>query len=549
MELASPSKKLSELLSESVDVLSSTARSLDNPKLDGDVEKNLAKLQALWQFLKDVLSSNFDDKCSPAELLDRFEWMQKSKKQFYMLCQEVADFDSKLEELLKIIEHNLAKGSVGENPELLFESFEGCWSSLESFKPVLISSKAIFEAGLEFNEILNDHLGSLDMLVDENIEKCSEIRRHTPSTEFNSGEFDKPKRVSTILLASADTGFSTLPRFPNDNEAIDSFIAVGESMNLLEGNLRLVPSTKIETFTGRKIHNKEFLSKILHQKHHTISLKYETLVAAYVSLKSDLVDTRWQFMFQVLNDSIAGDIDQVRDILLDSSRTATHIHNANRLLALSSTIEKNFNIIYQALSYSVLTIEITEKANELASQWLALQSEIDLLDLKENYDQDIAVGLRRLSLKSTGSEDSRRSEPQSKGVGALLLQRMNIKPVIIQNTPTSVEKRNTNYANKMAPQSAAINLYEVPVLKLPEASTGSGEENKEISAELSFRKLLSKICVFSGRRSGLPIYLDRNSGYMSSLRTKLSSPMRIRLKASSQPSIRRGRIAHCVKVT
>ncbi|CUS21748.1 LAQU0S03e09846g1_1 [Lachancea quebecensis] len=549
MELASPSKKLSEILSESVDVLSSAAQSLDKSKLDGSVEKDLTKLQALWQFLKDVLSSNFDDNCSPAELLDRFEWMQKSKKQFYMLCQEVANFDSKLEELLEIIEHNLTNGFNRENPELLFDSFEGCWSSLESFKPVLISSKAIFEAGLEFNEILNDHLGSLDMLVDETIEKCAEIRRRTSLTNFHYGDFDKPKRVSTILLASADTGFSTLPSFPHDEGTIDSFIAVGESMNLLEGNLRLVPSTKIKTFTGREICNKEFLAKILHQKHHTISLKYEALVAAYVSLKNDLVDTRWKLMFEVLNDSIAHDIKQVQNILLESHRIAMHANNAEKILALSSTIEKNFNIIYQALSSSILTIEITEKANELAFQWLALKSEIDVLDLKEDRDKELASGLRRLSLKSTGSEDSKRSEPQSKGVGAFLLHRMNIKPVIIQNTPMSVEKRNSPYANRNEPQLKTIKNFDVPVLKLPEVLAGSENESKEMSVEFSFRELLSRINFFSRRQSGLPIYQDRKSGYRSSLCAKLNSPMRIKLKSNNQSFIRHGRIAYCVKIT
>ena len=337
-----------------------------------------------------------------------------------------------------------------------------------------------------------------------------------------------------------------MPSSSQEKDVLDGFAAVLETMSTLENSLDTVSSVKIKQFDLRSLRNKQFLLEILHQKYQKVSGKYNNLISVCGELKKDLIDSRWETLFKNLNTAVEVDIEQVEGILdcykTDGAKQIPRGLAGEKLSALSISIEKSFNIIYQALPFSVLTIEVATKANELASRWLVLGNQIEILDLKADEKDDLASGLRRLSLQSVSSEGNRStsSQSRSKGVGAHLFERMNIKPVIVHNTPKSAEKRSSFYRSDSTElQPVVLNFEKAPKLLRSSSIEKDTKSCREIA--ISFEILLTRISLFSLKTSQIPIYHDAKIDYYSTVRLKLNSPMKVALKSLDNSPIQTDR--------
>ncbi|SCU79675.1 LANO_0A07140g1_1 [Lachancea nothofagi CBS 11611] len=548
MEPSLPSQNLSDTLSRSVEVLSNLASSIKgNYVLDVVMIERLSALGKQWELVREVLISNFDLRCDSEKILERFELMRKSKNEFYALSQKVLEIELDLISLLDYLEDQIELEPPHEAFCVFIDTFEPCWFGLNNLKSVLISSKYTLETGLEFNEILNDHLSSLGTLIDENAEKCFEIRQHLISAGQGRNSFQSGKRVSSVLSESADTGFSRVPTFSEDSDDFGKFVSIAETMGPLESSMKEVLNSKIQNFGKRNIRDNQFLLDRLQQKYQEVCQKHEALNVVFHLLKEELVDSRWKELFESLNNVVSQDIKEA-EIIVSSHRMANddtgpelQSSNSKRLLSLQRIIEKNFNIVYQALSTSVLEAEVAAQANELASRWLVLRTDIDNLELHDdNIDDELSSDLQSLSLQKTEASGIKSSESQRRtsGVGALLFKRMNIKPVMINNTPKSVEKIKPFFRPSEPLKPIPLNFHRIPKLPKPDDSAGSDINSVSITSTMSteacFSKLLHKIASFSSQRSQIPVYCGPVVAVANPMGLKLNDPMKVELKSPNQ---------------
>ncbi|SCU87699.1 LAME_0D11122g1_1 [Lachancea meyersii CBS 8951] len=507
----------------------------DNIKYDNSLISDLEELKDQWQVLQETLASTFDIQCPLSEILQRFECMKRLKNEFYTLLQRIVEIESDLVRFFDGIESQVADEVEIENLDLLINAFEECWMGLGRLKVLLRSSRYALESGLEFNEILNDLILALDALIDENAEKCFEIKQDVKLSRVSRTSLDGQRRVSSVLSESADTNFSRVPTFSEDSDVFEEFVSITEAMEPLEKNLRHTLYQKIESFGNRQIIHVQYLANILREKYNDLCLKYESLIVVFHLLKEELVNSRWKALFESLNKIVDQDIKTASNMVSElEAYSKLRSSDLARLLSLQDEIENNFNIIYQALDKSVLTVDVADQSNKLADRWLALSLAITELNSHVDTDEDLSSHMQQLSLLRHEPADRRPSQRRTSSVGAFLFKRMNIKPVMIDTTPKSAVKIKSFYQPSESSQPARLNFDSIPHSSQPAEETEETTETELVSHKkpgssdlISLKKLLRKIQYFSGLRSRIPIYQDHHQNFRSSIRAHLADPMKV----------------------
>ncbi|SCU81023.1 LADA_0B10792g1_1 [Lachancea dasiensis] len=530
-------------------------------KFDDQLIADILGLERQWIILKGFLEANFNLDCSSGEILGKFEWMRRLKNDFYRLYQEVRTIEEYLLALLDRIESQVMAELREATLSDLVDAFERCWQGLHDLKRVLQSSKYLLETGLEFNEILNDHLLSIGTLIDENAEKCFEIRRSLKAGSMgrNSRQsVGSEKRVSSVLSASATSGFSFIPTFPENSDLFADFMSVAEIMDPLEKSMTKVVDEKIQGFGKRVIHSIAYLTNILQQHFEDVNRKHEALVVIYSLLKNEMLNSQWKELFGSLNRVLLQAITEVEDMLSSTGESEPEENskaqrlNSERLSSLEKEIEHNFNIVYQALSASVLTVEVATEANTLASRWLELVPKLHNFVSKDQTTTDLSSDLKNLSLESTQTPVITPPRPQRRvsGMGTFLSKRMNIKPVIVNNTPKSVEKSNhfSYQADEIKPISLSFHKTKgsQPLFnneKHKNIATSLQSHSRALSARASFAVLMIKIAHYSRIPSRIPVF-SGSVALGTRINGKLNDPIKVVLKSTGQIGVH-GRPEKC----
>ncbi|CEP63363.1 Kar9p LALA0_S08e00716g [Lachancea lanzarotensis] len=512
----------------------------------GRLIADLSELSRQWQHLQGVLESRFDLECSDEEVLERFAGMNRVKNDFYRVFQTITDIEAGLIERLDEIESWVENGAEDEELHNLINTFEDCWMRLDRLKILLRSSRYALESGLEFNAILNDNILALDALIDGNAEKCFEIKEGMKSSEISRASFDIQKRVSSILSECADTGFARVPSFFEDSDLFEKFITIRDTIEPLEENLRHTLRHRIEHFGNRQINHAEYLVNILKTKHNDLGQKHDSLLVVFYLLKEELVNSRWKELFKSLNKIIEQDVVAASAMVTEqAARSTLRTLERSKLVSLQQEIENNFNIVYQALHSSVLSVDVADQSNELADRWLEVRSQIQELRSQADTDEDLASHVQKLSLREEEPVEKRSTQTRSTSVGAFLFKRMNIKPVMVNTTPKSAVKLKPLYQPSSISQPARLNFESIPNLSQSynsdEISTSiipspSRNANPDPLPDISLTELLhQKIAYFSNLRSQIPVFKCHKHNLAQPIINHLSDPMKVVPQSSILP--------------
>lgn len=381
--------------------------------------------------------------------------LRDSKSIFPTITRTGKKIESALCHQLDILEQGISTLDGDQDFDKLFDQIENCTQMAVKMESWIRSRKGILDASLEFSEILVDHIEALESVIEKNIELCFEIQeerfsspvRHTPSFTL--------KQLVGLLSSNSENSEVKVPIFSNMEEALcRKFLTLKRSIPPIEKSLKEILPERIAEFSNRNVSNMEFMSSLLQDRAKNLSTKYRFMVSEIRELKSELIDKRWTTLFRNLNHELSSILEEVQML---QHKIANNDYSYSReidqkftkqLQKKTKTITKTFNVIYRALEFSLLEAEVASETNTLAQKWLDIRPVSDKLLSDSRCDeadiQSLTQQLRDLKVKSS-TPSAEGPGPQRNNFGALLMKKMNIKPVIIKGTPQSAVKVNPFY--------------------------------------------------------------------------------------------------------
>lgn len=480
-----------------------------------------------------TLLNVFEHDVLVSQMLEYFDWLQEGKSEFYALYRSLIEVEPSLLRVVDLIEQELNEGMEESNVARIFDLIEDCTYASADFKLQALSVKNLFDTAIEFNEIFKDHMNALDTEIEHNLQRCFEIQqrkfsspvRHTPSFTLD--------QLVTILSSSSGKDELKAPNLSTlDKELYDSYVELKSSIDPIERSLKDILLLRIKDFECRDVVNINYLCGLLEKKYMEILEKYEFLANELDDLKIELVDKRWNALFTNLNTELScmlHDTDRLAlklETLGLSNRTKQKI--IEQLGTKSKTIDKTFNIIYKALEASLLSNGMATTTNDLAGRWLDLKNKLDSKSLlNAKAEENLSSKMEKLSVGDPdrhAGEAIKREKHISGGVGAMLFKRMNIKPVLVDQTPKSAKQENPFYDNTQPcinTKATRLSFTDIPCLPFNRHNiteirdTSSSKTKEELEHE--------KIVYYTTVRSKIPVI--RNKSMLQKKST--SSPPRV----------------------
>lgn len=390
----------------------------------------------------------------PLDRIDeQLQILRDSKRTFTVVTEMSKQVELALSYLLDILDKKI--DDTDQDLSSLFDLIENCTQTAVRLKPWMQSKKVILDASLEFNEILVDHIETLESVIGRNIELCFEIQeerfsspvRHTPSFTL--------KQLVSLLTSNGENTEVKVPIFSNTEDVLcRKFLALRRSVPPIEKSLKEILPARITEFTNRQVTNIEYLSSMLEVKSKGLSTKYRFMNNEVRELKTELIDKRWTTLFRNLNNELSSLLEDVRVLQQKiANEEYSYSRDINRrfteqLQKKSKTITKTFNVIYRALEFSLLDADVASETNTLAQKWLDIRPAGDKLlsniRSDESEIQSLTQQLKDLKMVNV-TPPAESVVPQRTNFGAVLMKKMNIKPVIIKGTPQSAVKPSPFY--------------------------------------------------------------------------------------------------------
>ena len=268
-------------------------------------------------------------------------------------------------------------------------------------KSMMKSIKDIVGTYLDFNEISENHLKTLDDIVKESLNQLFEIyeeRNGSPIRHFPSFTLDK-----IVWLLSRDTSHDNLrdakgrrvhsnqphieeePKFPTFSESdmriANKFLQLQRKIIPIDKSLIEILPQRMQLFDSRTFKYTDNLLVILNKKYDEVMINYNYLSKELRALKLELMDNRWNLIFDNLNRELSNRILYVRRNYEDlkSCKFSTLVQDKQKKKLDQDTriISKTFNTIYKALEFSLLRTDIASETNNLAEEWIALRELTD----------------------------------------------------------------------------------------------------------------------------------------------------------------------------
>lgn len=270
-----------------------------------------------------------------------------------------------------------------------------------SNRTMMKSIQDIVGTYLDFDEISENHLGTLDDIVKESLNQLFEIfedRNGSPIRHFPSFTLDK-----VVWLLSRDTSHDNLrntkgrrihsnqpnieeePKFPTFSEAdmkiANKFLQLQRKINPINKSLIEILPQRMELFNSRTFKYTDNLLALLNEKYDEVMINYQYLTKELRVLKLELMDNRWNLIFANLNRELSNKIVYVRrnyeDLNSQKYSALVREKQKKKLDRDSRIISKTFNTIYKALEFSLLRTDIASETNNLAEEWIALRELTD----------------------------------------------------------------------------------------------------------------------------------------------------------------------------
>lgn len=439
-----------------------------------------------------------------SQMLSFLDWLASEKETYHELMDTATLVQPSLSYLLDLIELEMIGSKEVCDFNGLFDVIEICTSLTAELKMQLNSKITLLEASLEFEEISKDHISSLTTVIDKNIDLCFEVQEDRFASPIRHPPAFTLKQLIRLLGSQTDATEIKIPTFsPLEETLCRKYLELRRSVAPIEKSLKEVLPVRIEHFSQRKIMHIDYLTYLLQRKYKETHVKYKLMIKEICELKRELVDKRWNILFLNLNHELSSLLDEIEVL---QKKISEYNYNSEmqekikeQLVNKSTTITKTFDVIYKALEFSLLNADIASKTNELAQKWLDVRPRSDRLlssssSLDESSMDSLSSKFRSLSV---GSSDTSETEPTlvtapSRGkFGALLLKKMNIKPVIV-TSPTSTKGYNPFFhtaaeSEKSIPQRLV--LHPVPLLPFEQEEDRIAEDQPDTPTVTKRKKL------------------------------------------------------------
>ncbi|AQZ15275.1 KAR9 (YPL269W) [Zygosaccharomyces parabailii] len=442
------------------------------------------------------------------QMLSFLDWLASEKETYHELMNTATLVQPSLSYLLDLIELGMiASKKICDFNDLL-DVIEICTTLAAELKIQLNSKIPLLEASLEFEEISKDHISSLTTVIDKNIDLCFEIQEDRFASPIRHPPAFTLKQLIRLLGSQTDATEIKIPTFsPLEETLCRKYLKLKRSVTPIEKSLKEVLPVRIEHFSQRKIMHINYLTYLLQRKYQETHAKYKLMIKEISELKRELVDKRWNILFLNLNHELSSILDEIEVL---QKKISEYNYNSEmqekikeQLINKSTTITKTFDVIYKALEFSLLNADIASKTNELAQKWLEVRPRSDRLlssssSLDESSMDSLSSKFRSLSV---GSSDTSETEPSlvtapSRGkFGALLLKKMNIKPVMV-TSPTSSKGYNPFFhtaaeSEKLIPQRLV--LHPVPPLPFGQEEARKAEDQSDTPTVTKRKRHIEKL--------------------------------------------------------
>ncbi|EDO14393.1 hypothetical protein Kpol_191p2 [Vanderwaltozyma polyspora DSM 70294] len=515
--------------------------SLSNVRcIDSNIAQSTEKLCNALSELELLLSSlpSLESTKDEMQLYDYVNWLLNDR----ICMNEFMNDSTRLDEILSNILGFINTDEETEESELLdyrqtINHLEKCNKSYHTLKPWIQSTKLIFDASLEFYEISTETIDTLSSLIEINIQKCLSIQDDRFSSPIRHAPSFTLSQLITLLESNSDSTEPKVPTLtPTEEIIFDRYMELKRSLNPIDMSLTEILPQRIEVFESRDIENIGILHSILQQKYKDVMNKYRFMMNEVRSLKEDLIDKRWNVLFISLNQELSFLLEEVEELQQKISETNFSNDTREKLMLQlenkSIVVNKTFNVIYKALEFSLLNAGVAVKTNRLARKWLEIKPLNDEIlnkpiQLSEEDVEKLTNKLEKLKMEDKAEQTSNTNDiitPPKKKVGAILLKKMNIKPVIITGTPPpSAEKPNPFFDNtNYIPTEGSKDSDKIILGGIPSLSYSSMKENslqfedtndEEIDRIITKERLrdleIKKIEYFSTQASKIPIYKSK----------------------------------------
>lgn len=394
----------------------------------------------------------------PEDTKANLDWLAEGRNKYYDIYRNVDSIDSVVLQSLNLLETNLSKDSSIADGGIFDKLDKLSELSLEVKQTHLLAFKSNVDVSTEYNEIFNLTMNSINNELENCLKKCFRIHeRRFSSPVRHAPTFNLEMLTKKLLKQKTNLRLPLLNEI--DNELYEEFLDLKSIVDPLRASLQFIPM-RIEEF-NQKHSDLSFLNvEKITNKYNSLIKELDFLQNEVNDLKYELVDKRWSEIFSYLNTEMTYLITSVEK----ETAKLTHLKNSNssietqiikKMKYTCEIIENTFTLINQAIDEKLIDLNVVEKSNELAERWLSAKASIpdDYLVYIEGDDSvfDELKQFKTLSLdenkqkrlqfeaeqkkSQTPVKDKRRSR-----AGEFFMGKLNLKPVLIENDPTSVRK-------------------------------------------------------------------------------------------------------------
>ncbi|KAK5773999.1 hypothetical protein RI543_004757 [Arxiozyma heterogenica] len=350
------------------------------------------------------------------------------------LIDDSDKYDITFSHLLDIMELNEYENHF----DIIIDLIESCNFAKNKLQSLLTNLKIYIDIILEYHEILNDNMKTLDIIINKNIDNLFSLQdikntspmRHVPSFTLNQLIKILSKDYPTTIPLSTNSKDNTnaqlkLPKFsPMEEKLIKNFMKIQSDLKPIETSLLEVLPQRLQQFEKRHQYSNKgidilTLNQQLKRSYKELFQNFKFLNSKVNSLKKDLIDKRWNIIFTNLNHELEFLINEMErnyqllvrfhnntDVTSDNTQSnslnETNLNTdggiESSLLSTSAsykiskqltlqmekvttTVSKTFDVIYAAAEFSLLDEKIANKTNELARNWVNLRPQSDQLIL------------------------------------------------------------------------------------------------------------------------------------------------------------------------
>ncbi|AAS51250.1 ACR023Wp [Eremothecium gossypii ATCC 10895] len=460
------SPPLATTLGPGADSLEDVMLRIGNKNLSTEeIKQDLLRLVNLLQDLKVSLKGTFSRDVVVSHMPQYFDWIQDGRGLFYPLYKCFSQIEPAMLKFLDPLEAQQTSGALNRDQVAIFNLIDQVSELVLSLKPLFQSVKNLFDTALEFNEIFKDHMNSLLEEIEGNMKKCLALHqdcfaspvRHPPSFTLD--------QLVELISSSSNNQRLQMPTFnPLEKRIYQDYCELENAIVPIQTSLRDVLKTRIQMFRDRDIINLNYLMRLLNHKYANIVEKYDHFHSELMALKAGIIDKRWNVLFTNLNMELASiltSVTRMYESLQDNPTISGDTRDTliQQIQQKSDTIFKTFEVIYKALDASILNPNVAEVTNTLADKWLVLREKVDPILPKETESDPIDVLTKRMSdmtiSEPVDSKPFHFDRSKRCSVGALLLRKMNIKPILTSD-PDEAEKPKFNRSYR-SPSSADAN--------------------------------------------------------------------------------------------